>query len=99
MQTLNWDTVTPSVKGAVLLAPCYPLWCLKSAAHGGQGLNWPGKTVCLKNNAYVVHWGTLQAGHFTHLGPWKGSEMFVLAQKQQRRWGRQDSCCPHTQPV
>lgn len=69
MQTLNRDTVTPSVKGAVLLAPCHPFWCLKSATHGGQGLNWLGKMVCLENNPFVVHWGTLQADHFAHLLP------------------------------
>lgn len=57
-------------EGSCAVCPCYTLWCLKSAAHGGQGLNWLGKTVCLKNNAFVVRWGTLQADHSS--GPLEG---------------------------
>lgn len=96
MQTLNWDAVTPSVKEAVLLAPCYHLWCLKSVTYGGQGQNWLGKTACLEKNPFVVYLGTLQADRFTHLVPWKGSEMFVLAHRQQRRWGKDRIVAPHT---
>lgn len=72
MQTLNWDTVAPSVKGTVLLAPCYPLWCLKSATHGGQGLNWLGKAVCLKKQSLCCLLGYFAGRSLHSSGPLEG---------------------------